>query len=156
MLVYQGASRNTARSPFDIQDALLADRLRCHLTMHGENINIIAYEIEKMDSPSLPVSPSSPIPIMSYEHLVSSILLQKSLEAGGKPPRKGPTCRKPSNLSESYTIDWEPSAIHWLISSHNPCTQLYTFLHILSFLQHILTHLESCHETHDWCYSSTP
>jgi len=102
-----------AWSPFDIQDALLADRLRCRLTLHGEDISIIAFEIEKMvghrtGSPSLPAllneAASSPIPILSYERLVSFILLQKRSEGRSKASRKG-TYRKPSKLAQSHTID---------------------------------------------------
>jgi hypothetical protein len=116
VLVSQGISRSMARSPFDIQDAMLADRLGYHLTLHGEDINIITSDIEKMDgyrmgSPSLPTSlngaASLPIPILSYGRLVSFILLQKRLE-GRRLSRKGtdrPTHRKPSKLTQSHTID---------------------------------------------------
>lgn len=117
MLVSQGTSRNMARSPFDIQDALLADRLRSYLALHGEDIDVITFEIEKMgghrtESPSLSASlqgaASSANPILPYGCLVSFILLQKRSEGRSKMCRKGTdrsTCRKPSKLTQSLTVD---------------------------------------------------
>ena len=103
ILDFQGSS---PKSPFDIQDALLADKLRCHLTLLGEDINMIVFEIEKMDSgyPSESPSPAGNVhPVLSYERLVSFVLLQKRTE-GRKVSRKPVALRKPSKLAESCTI----------------------------------------------------
>jgi len=103
---HQGSSTN--RTLLDVQDALLADRLKCHLTLQGEDINMIVFEVEKMDNPKS--STSVPIPIMSYERLVSFILLSKNLEGRSKTARKGSDRfaskkKPPSRLAESFSIE---------------------------------------------------
>ena len=71
---------------------------------------MIVFEIEKMEnrqseslSPTTPSPPENVHPVLSYERLVSFVLLQKGTE-GRKMSRKGVAPRKPSKLAESCII----------------------------------------------------
>jgi len=115
------------QSQLDVQDALLAERLRWYLTLQGHDVSTVPFEVEKTDraragepietdnpflsdvTPPPQTEASSTLPglvIMSNDQLVSSLFLQKRLEGRSKSSRKGVVRnninRTQSKLAESF------------------------------------------------------
>lgn len=124
------------KSQLDVQDALLAERLRWHLTLQGHDVSTVPFELEKIDNgnteeplavesdniflagvSSPPYSEASPtlpgLVIMPYDQLVSSLFLQKRVEGKRKSLRKSAVQknRPQSKLAKSFTIDSAPLSI---------------------------------------------